>query len=98
MSYEQALKHWRNHRKDRFVQQCSGPVHEKQVVVDSFENYAQRSRESMEKLLAEPMKFPSYIAQNSCGEWEIVSPHNLFGAEIQTHEELVRFATEYAFE
>lgn len=23
--YEQALKHWGNHRKDRFTQECGGP-------------------------------------------------------------------------
>lgn len=27
MSYEQAMKHWGNHRKDKFYQPCSGPVH-----------------------------------------------------------------------
>lgn len=31
MSYEQAMKHSRNHRKDRFFQQCSGPLHHEPV-------------------------------------------------------------------
>ena len=26
-NYDKAMQHWKNHRKDRFVQQCSGPVH-----------------------------------------------------------------------
>lgn len=36
MSYEQAIKHAHNHRKDRFYQQCSGPVHatDKKVYTD----------------------------------------------------------------
>ena len=25
--YNQFMKHWHNHRKDRFTQQCGGPVH-----------------------------------------------------------------------
>lgn len=27
MSYKQAMKHWHNHRKDRFYQQCSCDIY-----------------------------------------------------------------------
>ena len=28
MGYDQHMKHWKNHCKDKFLQQCSGPSHE----------------------------------------------------------------------
>ena len=37
--YDQAIKHWKNHRKDRYTQQCGGPVHHEDIPEESKIRY-----------------------------------------------------------
>ena len=100
--YDQHMKHWKNHGKDRFVQQCSGsssfcdydgtgsgPVKE----ID----YEENSRTSFKKLLGEAKlkEFPIYIHQDMLDFWhETISSH-LFATKIDSIEELEEFGREY---
>lgn len=56
--YNQAMKHWRNHKKDRFFQQCAAPVASLQYPHLSEEEKRKRSNESLEALLDQAVDFP----------------------------------------
>lgn len=96
--YEQAMRHTRNHRKDRFFQQCSGYFGDGEP--DGFQMsedvFADLSTKSMEKILKAVKEFPIYLHQQKTGEWELVPKNHLFGQEIASPEELARFAFDYA--
>lgn len=96
--YEQAMRHTRNHRKDRFLQQCSGYFGDGEP--DGFQMsedvFADLSAKSMEKSLKAVKEFPIYLHQQKTGEWELVPKNHLFGQEIGSPEELARFASDYA--
>lgn len=103
MSYEKAMKHVRSHRKDRFLQQCSGPVNYEASNVSAKEQ--NRRAENLEKssfrkiaLLVEEGKllFPFRL--------EIHGPYycatdNLQGLDfpyvLHSVEELERYQKEY---
>lgn len=97
-SYEKAMRHIRNHRKDRFYQQCSGYFGDGEP--DGFrvseDAFADLSAKSMEKILATVTEFPVYLHQQKTGEWGLVPKNHLFGQEISCKEDLVRFAADYA--
>lgn len=100
MSYEQAMHHTRNHRKDRFYQQCSGyfgdgKPKDCQVPEDVF---TEISTASMTNVLETAAEFPIYLHQQKTGEWTIVPKSHLFGSEISSYEDLVKFAADYAGE
>ena len=98
MSYEQAIRHSRSLRKDRFVQQCSGyfgdgkPKDCKVLEVV----FAEISATRMTKVLETAAEFPIYLYQQETGEWVLVPKNHLFGSEISSYEDLVKFATDYA--
>ena len=96
--YEHAMRHTRNHRKDRFLQQCSGYFGDGEP--DGFQMsedvFADLSAKSMEKILKAVKEFPIYLHQQKTGEWELVPKNHLFGQEIGSPEELARFASDYA--
>lgn len=67
--YEQAMRHARNHRKDRFYQQCScyfgdGEPDGFEVPKDIFSDL---SAKSMEKILEAVKEFPVYLHQKKTG-------------------------------
>ena len=101
MSYEQAMKHSRNHRKDRFVQQCSGYAGDgvsqqmseaqiKGMEIHSFIELLVNAKEEQEM-------FPIYIA-NSGGLYHIVPENHLFGHRIEKYAELVEFGEKYVLD
>lgn len=96
MSYDQAMKHWKNHRKDRYFQQCSfassGGGHDTLT-----ESKAQElSKTSIAKIIETVHDYPLFIRQYSIGVWSIVPKNDLFGTKIESEEELKFFAKEYA--
>lgn len=98
MSYEQAMSHAGNHRKDRFYQQCSGYFGDgepKNCLIPE-DVLAENSANSMAKILESVSKFPVYLHQQKTGEWELVSRNHLFGREVGSREELEQFASDYA--
>lgn len=96
--YEQAMRHTRNHRKNRFYQQCSGYFGDGKP--DGFkvpeDVFSDLSAKSMEKILGTVEEFPVYIHQKKTREWELMPKNHLFGQEIGSLEELAQFASDYA--
>lgn len=100
MSYEQAMKHWGNHRKDRYKQPCSGPTdpHGKDVVLEG-EKFDMNSMESMYTILESEHSFPIYLLQNSrIGTWSVVPENHLFATSCKDRESLRAFALDYCFD
>ena len=98
MSYEQAVRHSKNHRKDRFVQQCSGYFGDGRPSEYriSQEEFAENSKKSMKEILEAENEFPVYLHQQTLvGTWELVASNHLFGYEIGSREELEVFAKDF---
>ena len=96
MSYEQHLKHWKNHRKDKAVQQCSGysgngASH--QLTEDQFKKL---ELSSFKRLLeeAKSVKFPVYIACTG-GYYHFTDPKHISGARIENYQDLIQFGRDY---
>lgn len=99
-NYEQHMKHWKNHRKDRFTQQCGGPT-SKATHNPISENYLiEAEYESFTRILeeAQRMDFPIWIANAGGWHWFICDEKNLFGNRIESYEELVTFGNEYVYQ
>lgn len=97
--YEQAMKHWGNHRKDRYKQQCSGPTdpHGKDVVLEG-EKFDMNSMESMYTILETEHSFPIYLAQDGkIGTWSVVPENHLFATSCKDRGSLRAFALDYCF-
>ena len=95
MSYEQAMKHSRNHRKDRFHQQCSGYGGNGDSQPITVEQGKKIEKESWAKLLeaAKNFPFPAHIFQSGWF-WRISDKPNLFSTEVKSYEELLKFGEE----
>lgn len=97
MSYEQALKHSKNHRKDRFYQQCSGYAGNGEatpLTEEELQNLAIKSfKELLEK--AQTISFPIYIRQSAGWFYSVVDEKNLFGEKINSYADLVQFGKDY---
>lgn len=99
MSYGQHMRHWKNHRKDRYFQQCSGYGGDGVSHQLTEEQLRQIEVDSFNKLLCElkhSQEFPTYIASNG-GMYHVVSERNLFGHRIESYDELVKFGDKYVF-
>ena len=97
-SDEEAMRHTRNHRKDRVCQQCNGYFGDGEpegfrVPEDVFADF---SAKSMENIMGTVKEFPVYLHQKKTGEWELVPRNHLFGQEISSPDELAKFAPDYA--
>lgn len=92
MGYEQHMKHWKNHRKDRFFQQCSGPVHELETA-KTREQEEDSERSSFLRLMEKigDDQFPVFVRQISGGIWTTTSERDCFGHRIENRDELLRF-------
>ena len=96
-NHDQAMKHWKNHRKDRHYQQCSGYASDgKCDVPKTNEELCTLERESFAKVLeaAKTFPFPAHVFQAG-GVWRIADKPNLFSSEVKTYEELVEFGRNY---
>ena len=95
MSYGQYMKHWKNHRKDRHCQQCSGYAGDgKCDAPKTNEELCALERESFAKVLEAAKTFPAHVFQTG-GVWRIADKPNLFSSEVKTYEELVEFGRNY---
>jgi len=97
MSYDQALKHWKNHRKDRFFQQCSGPTPEGCETTHIVPSEEELSVDSMKAILASATEFPIYIAQYRLGYWYTTAMNCVGSTRIESREALEQFAEDYVF-
>ena len=97
-NHDQAMKHWKNHHKDRFYQQCSGYAGDGKCeqAPKTNEEFCALERESFAKVLeaAKTYQFPVHVFQTG-GIWRITDKPNLFSTEVKTYDELVEFGRNY---
>lgn len=86
------MKHWKNHRKDRFFQQCSGPAHEPETAraAGQEEDLERSSFLSLVEKIGDD-QFPAFIRQISGGMWTTTNEKDCFGHRIESRDELLRF-------
>ena len=95
MSYEQAMKHSRNHRKDRFVQQCSGYAGNGESEQMPEEKRRQLELETFAKLKELPAEaYPIYIARSGGYYWHETMEQHLFATRIDSPKALEKFERE----
>lgn len=98
MSYEQHMKHYRNHRKDRHCQQCSGYFGDGKCeeVPPTLEELREIEKQSFAKLLeaAKSYSFPVHIFMTG-RHWRITDKPNLFSLQVNSYEELLEFGKNY---
>ena len=92
--YRKYMKHWKNHRKDRFIQQCGGPLHDAED--KRPECTVNLERQSFEYLMGSLKcdDFPIYVTQGSGGIWSFTNERNCFGTKIDSMEDMRRFFDE----
>lgn len=90
MSYQQAMRHFRNHRKDRFNQQCSGPIREPSELKTPEQ---MRTVEicSLERIAETAENYPIYIKPVSDGIYVTTSGRDSFATKITSRDELNDF-------
>ena len=92
MSYEQAVKHSKNHRKDRFVQQCSGYAGNGDCAPLSDDARRKCEIDSFSKLKEIPEEsYPIYVVNSGGCYWHQTTERNLFATKIETPYELEQF-------
>lgn len=94
MSYEQAMRHSRNHRKDRFTQQCGGPVHEPDAMRTPDQTRANELC-SLERIAEREQDYPIYIKPLSGGVYVTVSERDSFATKIESRDELNDFIRDF---
>ena len=88
-NYTQHMRHWGNHRKDRYTQQCSG-YHGNPDPIPKERDFDRIERESFAKVIdqAKDKTFPIYIASPG-GVWDIVPHNHIGGSIVKSYEELI---------
>lgn len=94
MSYQQAMRHSRNHRKDRFTQQCSGPTHEPGELKTPERMKADELR-SLEHIAETTEDYPVYIKPVSNGVYVTTSERDSFATKIASRDELHDFIRDF---
>lgn len=94
MSYEQHMKHYRNHRKDRHCQQCSGYFGDGKCeeVPPTLEELREIEVKSFATVLeaAKSFSFPAHVFK--AGRfWVISDKPNLYSTQVNSYEELLEF-------
>lgn len=89
------MKHNRNHRKDRFVQQCSGYCGNGESEPIPEESKLKAEMESFRRLKEIPKdEYPIYIANSGGWYWHETSERHLFATRIDSPDELERLGKE----
>ena len=96
MSYAQYMKHWKNHKKDRFYQQCSGYAGKGEIQAVDANNRESLELTSFKRVVAEAEKaeFPIFICNNG-DYFSIRNTSSFLTNEIKSFEELLTFGREY---
>ena len=94
MSYEQAMRHSKNHRKDRFTQQCGDPTHEPGEPLTPEQVRANEIR-SLERIVERETEYPIYITQVSGGIYVTADERNSFATKIESRDELNDFIRDF---
>ncbi len=99
-NYDQFVKHWGNHSKDKVFQQCSGYFGDGVSHQKSEDELKRLEQDSFRSLLkkAEQLDFPIYITQTGGWHWCICDERNLFGNEIGSFAELEQFGKDYVYQ
>lgn len=94
-NYGQYMNHWKNHRKDRFTQQCGGPVHDLGTKVSFCRLGCERQSflHLMDSLKCDD--FPVYVKQGSGGMWSFTNERDSFGTKISDMGEMRKFYYDY---
>lgn len=98
MSYEQVMKHNRNHRKNRFYQQCSGYFGKIDLPYPTYsEEKAKDIRaKSFQKILNATHDYPIFIAYDERYEtFDIVPSNHIAGYRINSYDELLEYKKNY---
>ena len=90
--YDQAMKHWGNHRKDRFTQPCGFVAEHVETVYMTEEKTNKNRMESMFTILKENHEFPVFVHEDKFGFYGLVPSNHLFGKKIDNQDALVDFA------
>ena len=96
MSYNQAMNHWRNHRKDKFYQQCSGysgKGNNHEQCDSDKEKCEMEYKEKCKKKMIEQgkiMQYPVYIKYDCFNGLVFCDKRAIGGTEINSDDELVR--------
>ena len=95
MNYRQHMKHWKNHHKDRYLQQCSGPVHEP-ADNDCTGCVCEIEKMSFIRLMnmVKHDDFPVYVKQGSGGIWSFTIDRDCFGNKIESMDDMRQFFDE----
>lgn len=98
-NYSQYMKHWKNHKKDKYRQQCSGYGGSGKSEQTTEEQRRQLTVNCFEKVINETGKddFPIYICIHGDGYVSVCDERNLFGKKINSYEELSQFGRDYIY-
>ena len=98
-NYSQHMKHWKNHKKDKYYQQCSGYGGNGKSEQATEEQTKCVSISCFEKIVNEVKTedFPLYIRVCGDGYVSICDKRNLFGTKIENYEELLQFGKDYIY-
>lgn len=98
-NYTQHMKHWKNHKKDKYYQQCSGYGGSGESEQITEERRKQLTIGCFEKIVNEVSKgdFPIHICIHGDGYVSVCDERNLFGKKIDSHEELLQFGKDYIY-
>lgn len=94
MSYQQAMRHSRNHRKDRFNQQCSGPVREPGELKTPEQMKTVEIR-SLERIAETAENYPIYIKPVSDGIYVATNERDSFATKITSRDEQNDFIRDF---
>lgn len=94
-NYSKYMNHWKNHRKDRFTQQCGGPTHDPGPGLTACDvNLEMKSfKHLMESVKCDD--FPVYVTQGSGGIWSFTNERDSFGTKIGNMEDMHRFYNDF---
>lgn len=95
--YDQAMKHWGNHRKDGFTQPCGFTATAIEEPHFTEDQERQHEMETMFTILKENHEFPVFVYEDKFGFYGIVPSNHLFGEKLDNQEALVDFAVKYVY-
>lgn len=98
-NYNQFMKHWKNHRKDRFTQQCSFSTSSDDCNENNIRcNERENELKSFKMLREIPSDdYPIYIVKHGDGIWSHYDCDGFSRIRIDSQDELEQFGKDYVF-